>query len=108
MATAESLPRLRGAFRHILASLWQFHREASPVRFRGYEYVMAAKKRRKKSAKTGPWERPAPRRTRHTKRSSGDKATAKNRARKAGRPYPNLVDNMAVAAKKRRRKSRAG
>ena len=29
--------------------------------------------------------------------SSSQKATAKARAKKAGRPYPNLVDNMAAA-----------
>lgn len=29
------------------------------------------------------------------------KAAAKARAKAAGRPYPNLVDNMAVAARKR-------
>jgi hypothetical protein len=28
------------------------------------------------------------------------KAAAKARARAAGRPYPNLIDNMAVAKKK--------
>jgi uncharacterized protein DUF6321 len=61
---------------------------------------MAAKKRRSKSAST-PWERPAPRKSRPTKLSSSDKAAAKKRAKKAGRPYPNLVDNMAVATKKK-------
>jgi hypothetical protein len=29
--------------------------------------------------------------------SPSQKATAKARAKKAGRPYPNLVDNMAAA-----------
>lgn len=31
------------------------------------------------------------------------KAAAKKRAAAAGRPYPNLVDNMAVARKKKRK-----
>jgi hypothetical protein len=62
---------------------------------------MAAKKTRKrKSAKT-PWERPAPRRSRHAQLTATDKGQAKRRAKKAGRTYPNLVDNMAVARKKR-------
>jgi hypothetical protein len=30
------------------------------------------------------------------------KAEAKARAKKAGRPYPNLIDNMAVARKKKK------
>lgn len=34
------------------------------------------------------------------KLDSSEKAEAKARAKKAGRPYPNLVDNMAVAKKK--------
>jgi hypothetical protein len=49
-----------------------------------------------------PWKRQNPRKARGkaTKHlSSRQKATAKARARKAGRPYPNLVDNMRVAAK---------
>ena len=31
------------------------------------------------------------------------KARAKARAKKAGRPYPNLVDNITVSAKKNKR-----
>jgi hypothetical protein len=30
------------------------------------------------------------------------KAAAKKRAKAAGRPYPNLIDNMAVAKKKKK------
>lgn len=33
--------------------------------------------------------------------SSAQKAAAKKRAAAAGRPYPNLVDNMAAARKKK-------
>jgi hypothetical protein len=62
---------------------------------------MAAKKTRKRKQARTPWERPAPRKTRHTKLSSSDKSEAKQRAKKAGRPYPNLVDNMAVAKEKK-------
>jgi hypothetical protein len=67
---------------------------------------MAAKKSRKRKSASTPWERPAPRHARHTKLSSRDKSEAKHRAKKAGRKYPNLVDNMAVAAKKTRGSSR--
>ena len=37
-----------------------------------------------------------------TKLSSDMKAKAKARAKAAGRPYPNLVDNAAVARKKKK------
>jgi hypothetical protein len=53
--------------------------------------------------KPGPWQRPAPKR-----RGGGSKLTpaqveeARARAAAAGRRYPNLVDNMYVAAKARR------
>jgi hypothetical protein len=58
-----------------------------------------AKKRR------APWTRENPRKakgkaSKHLTR--GQKATAKRRARRAGRPYPNLVDNMRVAVRSRR------
>jgi hypothetical protein len=58
-----------------------------------------AKKR--KSSRKAPWNRPAPRKAKHTKLSSKGKAAAKRRAKKAGRPYPNLVDNMREARKKK-------
>jgi hypothetical protein len=34
--------------------------------------------------------------------SSAQKSSAKAAAKKAGRPYPNLVDNMRAAAKKKK------
>ena len=34
--------------------------------------------------------------------TDAQKAEAKARAKKAGRPYPNLVDNAAVARKKKK------
>ena len=53
-------------------------------------------------AKRPPWKKANPRKTRGKsakKLSPSQKATAKRRAKKAGRPYPNLVDNMQVASK---------
>jgi hypothetical protein len=73
-----------------------------------YEWVMAAKKTRKRKQASTPWERPAPRKTRHTSLSSADKNEAKQRAKKAGRPYPNLVDNMTVAKEKKAGRKTAG
>lgn len=35
------------------------------------------------------------------KLTPSQKASAKSAAKKAGRPYPNLVDNMRVAGKKK-------
>lgn len=50
-----------------------------------------------------PWEKGNPKpKSKRTTLSSGQKAAAKARAKKAGRPYPNLVDNMAAAKKKKR------
>jgi hypothetical protein len=50
-----------------------------------------------------PWKRPNPRK-RAGKASNllspAQKSAAKARARRAGRSYPNLVDNMRVASKK--------
>ena len=50
-----------------------------------------------------PWKRPNPRKragkaSRHL--SPAKKAAAKASARRAGRPWPNLVDNMRMASKK--------
>jgi hypothetical protein len=46
------------------------------------------------------WDQKNPKKT-SKKLSSSQKATAKARAKKAGRPYPNLVDNAYAARKKR-------
>jgi hypothetical protein len=62
---------------------------------------MAAKKTARAN-KPAPWKRPAPKRARHTQLTAAQKAAAKKRAEKAGRHYPNLVDNMAEAKKSRR------
>ncbi|KAB7763192.1 hypothetical protein [Xanthomonas maliensis] len=53
---------------------------------------------------TPPWKRPAPKRgKRSSTLSPAQKAQAKRRAEAAGRRYPNLVDNMAVAKRSRAR-----
>jgi len=44
------------------------------------------------------WDKPNPKK-KSTKLTPAQKAEAKDRAEKAGRPYPNLVDNMAVSKK---------
>ena len=49
-----------------------------------------------------PWKRPNPRKRAgkaSTHLAPAKKSAAKARARRAGRPYPNLVDNMHMAAK---------
>jgi len=45
------------------------------------------------------WDRPAPASKAGGKLSSKQKASAKAAAKSAGRPYPNLVDNMRAARK---------
>ena len=46
------------------------------------------------------WDKPNPKK-KSDKLTPGQKSEAKARAKAAGRPYPNLVDNMAVAKKKK-------
>jgi hypothetical protein len=53
------------------------------------------------ATRKAPWKKPAPKGSRHTHLTPADKAKARRSAKRAGRPYPNLVDNMKVAAKKR-------
>ncbi|CCD97742.1 DUF6321 domain-containing protein [Bradyrhizobium sp. STM 3809] len=58
-----------------------------------------------------PWSKANPRKRAgkaSTHLTSAEKATAKARARRAGRRYPNLVDNMSVAAKKARKTRTSG
>lgn len=48
------------------------------------------------------WEKPRPKDLGESKElTSAQKAMAMRRAQKAGRPYPNLVDNMAAARAKK-------
>ena len=49
------------------------------------------------------WDKKNPKRT-STKLTSAQKAAAKARAKAAGRKYPNLVDNTAVARKSKKGK----
>jgi hypothetical protein len=47
------------------------------------------------------WDKPRPKGLGKSKAlSAGQKASAKAAAKAAGRPYPNLVDNMRAAKKK--------
>jgi hypothetical protein len=46
------------------------------------------------------WETENPKK-KSKKLSPAQKGAAKARAKKAGRPYPNLIDNAAVAKKKK-------
>lgn len=59
-----------------------------------------AKTRKQTSTANAPWEREKPAAAKKTL-TPKRKAAAKAAARKAGRPYPNLVDNMREAAKQR-------
>jgi hypothetical protein len=58
-------------------------------------------KRRKSNRSQPPWKRAAPRGSAKRRLSPRRKAAAKARAKRAGRRYPNLVDNMRAAAKKK-------
>lgn len=53
-----------------------------------------------------PWKKSAPKKSRHTKLSAQSRQSAKAAAKRAGRKYPNLVDNMKAAKKQRARKER--
>jgi hypothetical protein len=49
-----------------------------------------------------PWEKAAPKNAGHAELSRLQKASAKHAAEKAGRSYPNLVDNMRAAKQKKK------
>jgi hypothetical protein len=54
-----------------------------------------------------PWDRANPKDTSgktHTHLSPASKAAAKRSAKAAGRPYPNLVDNMRAAQAQKKQK----
>lgn len=60
-----------------------------------------------KSARA-PWKKSNPRKRAGKKSkhlTSSQKSSAKARARRAGRPYPNLVDNMRAASKSSKKKA---
>ena len=52
-------------------------------------------------AKKQVWDTPDPSK-KDKKLSPAKKSAAKARAKAAGRPYPNLIDNMAVAKKEKK------
>ena len=47
-----------------------------------------------KKTRKPPWSKPNPRKGRSTKLSPEQKEKARARAARAGRHYPNLIDNM--------------
>jgi hypothetical protein len=53
-----------------------------------------------------PWEKAKPRKTRKTTLSAAKKETAKRRAKRAGRRYPNLVDNMRAAKEQKAQRAK--
>ena len=56
-----------------------------------------------KAAQKAPWKKRNPKQKgEHEKLSPAEKAAAKENAKKAGRPYPKLIDNMMVTAKRKR------
>jgi len=65
----------------------------------------AARKKAQKATPGQPvteaqvWDKPIPKSERKGKLSPSQKARAKARAKAAGRPYPNMVDNIAVSKK---------
>lgn len=51
--------------------------------------------------RTGPWQKPSPATAPRSSLTPTNLAWAKARAKKAGRRYPNLIDNMAAARRQR-------
>ena len=51
--------------------------------------------------KKAVWDKKNPKK-KSTPLTPAEKAAAKKRAKAAGRPYPNLIDNMAVSKKKKK------
>jgi hypothetical protein len=60
----------------------------------------AAKSTRAKKSEV--WDRPAPKKSKHTHLGPKAKAKAKASAKRAGRHYPNMVDNIRAAAKQKK------
>jgi hypothetical protein len=67
--------------------------------------VTKRKASKRKSTNKAPWNKPAPKGSSHSRLTHGEKRSAKKSAQKAGRPYPNLVDNMRVAKSKKKKRS---
>ena len=53
--------------------------------------------------KSKPWMKSNPKKKAPTKLTKASKTAAEARARKAGRPYPNLIDNMWAAQQQKRK-----
>lgn len=49
-----------------------------------------------------PWNKPPPKKATGKKLSDTERAKAAQYAKKAGRPYPNLVDNMRVIKERKK------
>jgi len=49
------------------------------------------------------WDKKDPDGGKHSKLSKSQKASARARAKAAGRPYPNAVDNIAAARAKKKK-----
>ncbi|WP_355605886.1 DNA-binding protein [Xanthomonas cannabis] len=77
-------------------------KKASAQRGTASKSATSAKAVKKATArKSAPWKTPNPKSaSRSTSLSPAQKSQARKRAKAAGRPYPNLVDNMAVASKR--------
>lgn len=58
-------------------------------------------------SKKEPWEKPAPKKAKHTRLTPASKAGAKKAAKKGGRDKPSLVDNMNAAKKQNAKKKKA-
>ncbi len=65
------------------------------------EVVMQRSFRMKDEKLPPPWKRSAPKGGPHTKLTPESIAKAKAAAKKAGRKYPNLIDNMMAAREQR-------
>ena len=59
------------------------------------------------TSRTAPWRNKKPATQSKTKLSAANISWAKARAKKAGRRYPNLVDNMAASRRQNRSARRA-
>ena len=70
-----------------------------PVK-KGYHKMPNGKIMKDSDHKTPVWDKKNPKK-KSTPLTAAQKAVAKVRAKKAGRPYPNLVDNMAAGRKKK-------
>jgi hypothetical protein len=57
---------------------------------------------KKKSSKKAPWKKPSPKKGKSKPLTSKQKSSARAKAKAKSRRYPNLVDNMNAAKKKKK------